>query len=174
MLDLAPFAALKEALGLAKDDPEEYPQLAVIKASVYAALESYCGRSFESDERDETHYLSGERTIPVRALPVTAIASVVVAGTDYTADCEDAADGIRLPCIMSGKAVVTYEGGLEDVPAALSRAALLQTVHEFQRKDAMGASNVSTEGGSVSWPELGLLKEVKRMLDSYTHPAKLI
>lgn len=174
MLDLAPFADLKPVLGLTKDEIEEYPQLAVIKTSVYAAFESYCGCEFESDEREETNHLSGERVIPVRALPVTSIVSVVVAGTDYTADCEEAADGIRLPCVMSGKAVVTYEGGLEDVPADLARAALLQTVHEFQRKDTMGATNVSTEGGSTSWPELGLLKEVKRILDRYTHPAKLI
>jgi len=70
--------------------------------------------------------------------------------------------------------VVVYTGGITEATNSMNRAALLQTAYEFQAKDHIGASSVSAEGGSVQRPELGLLKEVKRILSKDKHPLMVI
>ena len=72
--------------------------------------------------------------------------------------------------LTNAKVVIVYTGGITIVPDAMARAALLQTAYEFQSKDQIGAESVTTDGGSVSRPALGLLKEVKRNLEKYKHP----
>jgi hypothetical protein len=54
----------------------------------------------------------------------------------------------------------------------MNRAALLQVAHEFQRKERIGSDSISTEGGTVTYPQLGLLAEVKKRLNQYIHPLK--
>ena len=68
--------------------------------------------------------------------------------------------------MVAAKTVITYTGGLTVVPAELTRAALLQTVYEYQNKDSVGLENISNQGGSVTKPEIGLLKEVKQILNN--------
>ena len=70
---------------------------------------------------------------------------------------------------------VVYTGGYanDEVPEGLNRASLLQTVYEFQGRDHLGAESVSSDGGVVQRPELGLLKIVKGLLDNYKHPTKM-
>ena len=172
MLELTTFEKLAASLNLTKT-ADEYPALTDLQESIYAAFESYLGRRLELDEYEATGYLYDERTFSLAASPVQSVSSVVVNGVDYTADVTLRIDHILFPSRMTGAIAVTYEGGLEDAPDALKRAAFMQTVHEWQRKDNLGANSVTTDGGYVSWPEMGLLKEVKRLLDPFTHPGRL-
>jgi len=86
----------------------------------------------------------------------------------------------------SGIATITYNGGLTatngimDMPApsakeyrlasALKKAALLQIAYEYTRKDNIGATSVSSEGGRTAYPEDALLKSVTDLLNEFKHP----
>jgi hypothetical protein len=65
---------------------------------------------------------------------------------------------------------VTYTGGIIDVPAGLERAARLQTMYEYQNKTSIGLETVSTPGGTIIKPEVGMLKEVEKLLQKHMHP----
>ncbi|MFH2095496.1 MAG: hypothetical protein ABIJ16_07320 [Bacteroidota bacterium] len=178
-IELVTYASLKALLDLESALITDYPALNIIRPSVTSAIEEYLDRSLEPIERTETIYIGSFKTSMLRlpAIPITSIASVTVTiGEDSeTYDEHDEYEiteyGLKLLVSLSNaKVVVVYTGGVTVVPDAIARAALLQTAYEFQSKDHIGADNVSTEGGSVSRPAIGLLKEVRRMLDKFKHP----
>ena len=183
-VELVTYADIKNFLGLEQASIDSYPALGVIRESVTSAIEEYLGRDLESKERSETiriHAPTSTAMIHLRAIPISSVSSVSVTilgdSESYTEDddYEITGYGLRLfSKVNHAKVAVTYTGGYadDDVPEAISRAALLQVVHEFQSKDQLGAESVSTEGGTVSRPPLGLLKEVTRMLNKYVHPLK--
>lgn len=176
MLKLVTFEDLAAMLGLQKESIDEYPSLKLLISSVYAAIESYTGRILEFDtytERVDTR----NRLVPVQAYPITAVTAVIADNdptTNMATACTRMVGHVQLPREVNSFVSITYSGGFEDAPAAIKRAALLQTVHEWQRKDQLGAQNVTNDGGSVIWPEFGLLKEVRRLLDPFVHPMKYI
>jgi hypothetical protein len=173
MLALAKFDELKTLLGLDKDSFDDYPDLKLLVSSVYSAIEQYLGRTLELGTYTEIVPIHGS-LVPLPAVPLSSIGSVVTAtGMDLTGGASIRHDGIALSGTIYGEVQVTYTGGLEAATPPLKRAALLQIQHEYQRKDHVGATTVSNEGGSTYWPELGLLKEVKRMLDPMMHPVRL-
>jgi len=168
-------------LGLEDSEITDYPALDVIRDSVTAAFEAYTGRLFESKERTETIYYGypGTKYLSLEAVPISSVSALVVttSETDETFtehdDYEIASYGLRLLTSISDcKVAITYTGGLSTVPDDIKRAALLQTAYEFQAKDQIGADSISTEGGTISRPALGLLKEVRRILDRNIHPLK--
>jgi hypothetical protein len=114
--------------------------------------------------------------VPLKAFPLVTLTSVLVGEdtTELATSCTKKYGHIMLPNAVEANVTITYTGGYEEAPDPIKRAALLQTLHEWQRKDHIGAENVTNDGGSVIWPELGLLKEVKRLLDPYVHPMKYI
>jgi len=178
-IELVSYDDLKSLLGLTEVAIINYPALGLIRTSVTSAIEEELDRLFEPIERTETIYIGQflQSMIPLPAIPISAVDSVIITiGTDsesYTEDEDyEVTDyGLRLFNPLSrAKIVVVYTGGLTEVPDAIARAALLQTAYEFQSKDQVGATSMSTDGGSVSRPELGLLKEVKRLLKNYKHP----
>lgn len=174
MLTLVKFESLKSLLDLTKASIDDYPALKEIQKSVYYAFESYLGRYLERDTYTHQAVASG-KLLPLMALPVVSVSSCVLSsGIDLTSDVIIRPDGLELPYRVSSSVETTYIGGFEEVPGELTRAATLQILHEYQRKEHIGATSVSNEGGSIQWPELGLLKEVKRILDPYVHPARLI
>lgn len=174
MLQLVKFTELATLLDLSKPSLDDYPSLKLLISSVYAAFESYTGRYLESSQYTETVDPDG-RLVPLRALPIAAVSSVTIEGdTLTTLDYSIRADGLRLAGAYDARVVVVYTGGYEEAPNDIRRAALLQIAHEWQRKETIGATNVSTEGGNTSWPELGLLKEVRRLLDAHTHASKFV
>ena len=174
MLTLVKFEELKSMLTLEKDGIEFYPSLRVLIESVYAAFEAYTGRNFELDDYVEIVPFDG-KLVPLRALPIVAVTEVLVDGVPLVvSECRVRVHHLELPYSAKGDATVTYEGGLETATGDLKRAALLQILHEWQRRDAIGATNTTNEGGSTSWPELALLKEVRRVLSPLVHPAKMI
>jgi len=58
----------------------------------------------------------------------------------------------------------------KSIVRALEQASLQQIPYEWGRKDSMGAMNISTDGGVTRYPELDLLRTVKRVLEPYKHP----
>jgi len=183
--ELCTFAELKKVLDLEESSLINYPPLVVLKPAVEAAIESYIGRELESIERTESVYLSpiGSRMVKLKGLPITDITSVTVTYYDGSSDVLTAGTeyratpfGIRLASKYSDVDVtVVYTGGFADdaVPDAIQRAALLQTVYEYEKSPNLGAQSVETEGGRIDYPEIGLLKHVKELLHEFVHPMKL-
>jgi hypothetical protein len=179
--ELTTFADLKKLLELGDSLISDYPRLEVLKPAVEAAFSDHCQRDWESVERTET-FRPGNiptRMIPCRAIPVSSVSSVTVTslGEDTTlaedVDFEISDYGIRTVatyrnCLFT----IVYTGGYTEgsVPDGLSRAALLQTGYEYQSVDVIGAESVSTEGGTVRRPAIGILKHVVEMLRPYIHP----
>jgi hypothetical protein len=173
MLQLVKFQELATLLGLEKPSMDDYPALKLLAASVYAAIESYTGRYLERGQYTEEVTVDG-RSISLRALPIVSIESLSFEGADLAPDQSERRDwGLALITPLSGRIIASYEGGYEQAPEAIKRAALLQIAHEYQRKEQVGATNVTGDGGSTFWPELTLLKEVKRLLDEFVHPQRI-
>lgn len=180
-IELVTYADLKALMDLGDSAITDYPALDTLRDSVTGAFESYTGRLFDPIARTVTQYVNNFSLymISLPGLPITSVSSVVVTtGGDsetYTedSDFEITGYGLRLfSGVQNCKIVITYTGGLSAVPTDLNRAALLQTSYEFQGKDNIGAESVSTEGGSVSRPALGLLSTVKEILNNYKHPLR--
>jgi len=177
-IELVSYADLKSLLGLEEATIASYPDLALIQSSVTAAIEEYIGRSLESIERTEHCFIGSERSkmISLKGLPVASVSAVTITIENEEESLADddyyiTEYGIKL---LSGyrncKVSVVYTGGLSSVTEDIKRAALYQVAYEYQSKDFIGVENVFTEGGSVTRPELSLLKETKRMLESSKHP----
>jgi len=180
-LELVTYADLKKLLTLQNLTIDEYPPLDVINASMITAFEEYLGRSLDSKERTESQFIGafGKSMLKLKAVPISSVASVTILqrgdSTTYTEndDFEITSYGLKLWMpLKNSKITVVYTGGLSGVTeeSNLNRAALYQISYEFQSKDQIGAESVSNEGGSVQRPELGLLKETKRLLVSSFHP----
>ena len=180
MWELVSFASLKAFLGLTDSLITDYPALNIIKPSVEAAIESYLGRQLESAERSETIYITGPTNmISLKAIPVSSVSSLTVTMLDesetYTSDYYTITEyGLQtINTLRNAKIAITYTGGLSSVPDGIERAALYQTAYEFQAKDQVGAESISTEGGSVNRPALGLLEVTKNLLNPFIHPLKI-
>lgn len=173
MLDIAPpFSILKERLRLEKANLSDYPVLEDVIASVYAAFENYLQRHLEYSTQQEIDYQFDRTMIGLKSLPIESITTI----TNSDGDVIDADNykiteyGVRLLMPMNGKMVIDYVGGLSIAPEALTRASMYQIISEYQRRDNPDSEYISGEGGSVTRPQLGLLKEVKRLLDPFLHP----
>ena len=182
-IELVSYDDLKALLNLEDAAITDYPALELLRSSVTSAVEEEIGRLLESMERTETIYIGSRKRsmISLPAIPVTAVSSVTVTiGTDSETydeneEYEISEYGLKLSVSLSNaKMIVVYTGGISVVPDAMARAALMQVAYEFQGKDQIGSSSVSTEGGSVQRPELGLLKEVMRMLNRFKHPLRIV
>lgn len=181
-IELVDFASLKRHLGLTEDTIDAYPDLKVIRESVTTAIETYLGRSLESTSRTETIYVGEilKAMVSLKAIPVASVTSVAVDTDDIdetltSDDYRVTRYGVKLYSpVKNGTVTVTYTGGISATTDVLKRAALLQTIYEFQSKDNLGVETVTTEGGTITRPPLGLLSEVKRVLSSEMHPLKWV
>lgn len=177
-IELVSYDDLAALLGLEASAITDYPALGVLQLSVLAGIEEYIGRELENKERTENVFVGNTPTqmIGLVGLPVASISTVTVTteGTEEEYGSDDyyiTEYGIKFHAkVVNAKVVVSYIGGLLTVPTTINRAALIQTAYEFQSKDQIGAESVSTDGGMVSRPPLGLLAETKRMLNSEKHP----
>jgi hypothetical protein len=168
---LTDFDTMKALLDLDGDEAG-YPQLSFVMTSVDAAIQNHLKRELEEDSRTETRFLNGvSRMLPLSGLPVVSVESVVI--DDEVVDpsrYKKAVYGLEFNYMPDGLTVVTYKGGVDEIHRDIKRAAELQVAYEYQNIDHVGAETVSNEGGSVSRPALGLLKEVIRMLNPHVHP----
>lgn len=180
-IELVTFQQLKDFMKLEKTAITDYPTLSLIRDDVTFAIEEYLGRTLEKGDYVETIFQGSvpSKMIPLKALPLATVTSVKVTRGDDT-EAEDADYYITeygvclLEKVTHAKVVVTYNGGLAAVTSALNRAALRQIIYEYNTKENVGARSVSTEGGFVDIPELSLLSEVKRMIESMKHPTRII
>lgn len=180
-IELVSYTELKTLLGLEGDSIESYPDLALLQTSVLSAIESYIGRILTNGEYTKSLYIGNSpvKIIPLPSIPIESISAITatylgsdetwVENSDYVID----SFGIRLLySVRNVKLTITYTGGLSATNGNLKRAALIQTAYEYQGKEQIGASYTSNDGGTVTRPELGLLKEVKRVLRPEMHPLK--
>jgi len=179
--ELLPFESIKDLLNLDGDAISDYPALAIIKLSVEAAIEEELGRSLELKARTETILIGESRNyVDLVGIPIASVSSVVVTYLDgstqtlTSTEYRIASGGVYLLASVENVTVtVTYSGGLSEPTEAMIRSALLQVAYEYQNKENIGASSVSTDGGSVSIPALNLLPVVKNLLDGFKHPSRI-
>lgn len=189
MCELVTFAELKERLELSKYPLlTDYPDLESIKTSVEEAIKSYLSRELcygTYVERVSTSFVSGN-LVPLYGLPINSLTSISAVTGSYPSSVdasvyEDTDNFSKSYAWLSAnfelsdiQLDVTYIGGLSEIPDALHRAALLQTMHEWQTKTYVGVTDISSgnASGSVVRPPLELLTEVKRLLIDYVHPAR--
>lgn len=179
-MDFIPYDQLRGLLKFEGDTIDDYPDMAVVRTNVTAAIESYLGRKLEYGTYTETRLPQVQPTkmIYLDAIPVESVSSVTVEGVALSSSSYVITDyGLRLAtAVTEEKVVVVYTGGIDDgdEPAELIRAGVIQTAYEFQGKQNIGAETVNTEGGSVTRPALQLLPEVKRTLAKLRHPKELL
>lgn len=180
--ELVPFSDIKALLGLDKDAISDYPALNIINLRLLSSFQEETGRIFEEDQYEEIIFTNNTPTVmvPLKALPISSVTSVEItsniAGDTSlgSSDYEITEYGLKLLTkISNSKITVVYDGGLEEATSQISAAALYQLAYEFQSKEQIGATSFSSEGGTVNRPDLGLLKETKRMLNSSIHPLKV-
>jgi len=177
-LELVTFDHLKAFLGLEGATISDYPDLSVIRESVYFGIESYLGRFLEATERTEEIRIKKSKLIPLKGLPVTAISSITSDGDAVDSDYYDIDSfGLRLKYTATNELFsITYTGGYataDDVPDLIKRAASIQTIFEWQSKENIAATSVISEGGTTIRPEFGILEAVKQLLNPYMHPFKI-
>lgn len=166
------FDDVKVLLDLQKGGSDKYPELDVILEQVSAAIENHCQRFFLLDEYTETDFFDS-REIPLKALPISSVKSVSIDGKSQILNWRIRGDRIALRDHSEGTYKIVYKGGFDELPLDVKRAAVLQVCHEFQRKDQIGSTAVTTDGGTVQYSgQLALLKEVVRLLAPYRNYAK--
>jgi len=173
MLDIAPpFSVLKDRLRLEKANLSDYPVLEDVIASVYAAFENYLRRHLEYSTQQEIDYQNNRIMVSLKALPIESITTITNSdGEVIDADNYEITEyGVRLLTPTNGKLIIDYVGGLAIAPEDLTRASMYQIISEYQRRDNPDSEYITGEGGSVTRPQLGLLKEVKRLLEPFLHP----
>ncbi|HCG7104104.1 TPA: hypothetical protein NJ322_005019 [Vibrio parahaemolyticus] len=170
-MELVSFEKLKEVLHLERDSIESYPALQILADSCQSSFESYLCRFLEDDTYTETFDAEDwDGFFPLKGLPIKSIKDVRVDGELCSMSPRIRTDGVQLP-VRAGVVSIKYYGGYDEIPADIERAALFQIVHEYQGHDHLGATSVSTDGGSVRRPQLGLLWEVKRLLNKHVNYA---
>jgi len=152
--------------------------------AVSKRFENYCCREFEYQQNiEEYHSGTGENTfIIVQRPPISKVTSLHddynrVFGDDTLFDVDNYVAGeqtVDLKNFRFRKGIknikVVYDGGYTDatIPHDLRLAAIMQTVFIFQRRNDLGLTSLSGEGGSISvqFP-MKLLPEVGEILQNY-------
>ena len=191
-------ADVKDYIGETKTDYDSIINKIILGAE--ALFNNFTFRNLILNTTDETVYLTGNGTprLVLPRYPVLSITSLkeaidydfdldtLVANTDYRL-VAGGKNGIiyRMGCNwyeMDDSIQVIYKGGYVPagqtpgtgetaMPADLREAAIMQTSFIFKRKDDIGLSAVSFQGGSINkFSEVELLPMVKDTLLSYRRP----
>jgi len=191
-------ADVKERLGLSDEHDSVITR---IITSIEGIFNSYTKRKLIVTETDVTEYYSPEGNyLQLNRWPVVNITTLKQA-LDYNfddADEFDANNGYRLvnggangiiyfpiykPVEIPDSIQVIYRGsfcsagqtpgeGEYAMPADLREAAIEQATFIFKRRDDIGLSGVSMQGGSISkFSDMELLPMVKQVLDNYRRPS---
>lgn len=170
-MSLWDFDSIKGILGL-NNVIGSYPGFETIADGAEARIETYLQRHLPLDDYTDRGrlYSRSEPYIPLRGLPIVSVESLTIDGESVDSDSYEIDEyGLVLYAKSPGLYVCTYSGGLEEAPAWLARALNLQIAYEWQAHDHIGASSVSTSGGTVSRPELQLLSDVRAILAPHRH-----
>jgi len=194
---LATLTDLKDRLGIASTNTDHDQTLGRIITGITTIFESHCRRPLIITAADVTEYTSGLGTrLQLNRYPVASITSVkiaidynfddvtaLVADTEYRLTNSGANGilyrrGLEWPLVDDSIQVI-YRGGYcpagqsagegETVlPADLREAAIEQSCFIFKRKDDIGLSAVSFDGGSINKSSpMKLLPQVESILANY-------
>ena len=198
---LAALADIKDRLGIAATDTDNDQTIGRIITGITSIFEQHCRRPLVITAADVTEYLSGLGTrLQLNRYPVASITSLKIA-IDYNFDDVTAlvADteyrlltggstgilyrrGLTWPMIDDSIQVV-YRGGYcpagqtagegeTALPADLREAAIEQSCFIFKRKDDIGLTSVSFDGGSIAKSSpMQLLPMVETILNRYRKPS---
>jgi hypothetical protein len=192
---LCTLSDIRLRLGLPESNTENDALFTQLISSITSIFESYTGRDLILNVNDVTEYLEGGSPwIRLKRYPVVSITSIKESlDFDFaSADSLVVNDDYRLrpltglvlrqgPDWIGGidavevkykggycAAGVTPQAGEFGLPADLREAAISQAVFFFKRKDDIGLSGVSFEGGSFNkLANYELLPLVKQTLDQY-------
>lgn len=169
---LTSFTDMAQLLDLNQASLDDYPQLSFVMTSVDDAIQTYLKRTLEQDAYTETKFMYGDsKMLALKAIPIVSVSAVVVDNVTIDPSWVTITPyGLLFGYAVAGFVTVEYTGGIDEIPGGLKRAASLQAAYEYQNIDHVGAETVSNEGGSIQRPALGLLREVKRMLNEHVHP----
>lgn len=187
-LDLCELNEIKQYLeGMTNVDKYDFILSSII-SWVSKRFETYCNRVWDNNEAaDITEYFSGEDKttfVVVRRIPIASVTSLyddterlyaaasLIAAADYTFIAEQGIvqlDGSNFSKGINNIKVV-YKGGytVATIPGDLKLACVMQTAFTFKRRDQIGLSSLSGQGGSVSvYQPMELLPEVRAILNGY-------
>lgn len=163
--------SLKSYLELSKEITEDnYPRLDMIIPMVESSIENYLGRYILQDSYTESFRIGRKPTyvVDLKGIPVVSIVSVTSAGEDVGYEITEW--GLNLTTALTYSLLtVVYEGGFEEIPPDIAAAAMYQIAYENRTADELGSTSITTEGGTVSHPEISLLKHTKSLINNYRH-----
>lgn len=186
---------VKSRLGIASSEDEHDELLHRIILGFEAAFESYVQRRLILNSADQTEHFTGLgpwlRTSRYPVVSITSIkesyaydfdsADALVADTDYRLKADKGLI-LRIGCDwppVVDSVEIQYRGGFSPadsvlgegefaMPADLREALISQVTMVFKRRNDIGLSGISVEGGSFSkFTSYDLLPLVKDVLDSY-------
>ncbi|HOT73740.1 MAG TPA: hypothetical protein PLX18_11365 [Anaerohalosphaeraceae bacterium] len=189
---------IQQRLGVTSLSAEDSAVLTGLLASVTAMAEQYCHRGLVLPEEPVTEvYTGGTPYLRLRAFPVADLQEIrIAADGDFDSAEPLGASEYRLlqfgrsgivyrvdlpwPAEPPDSIQVVYRGGFvpagespadpaeTPMPADLQESAVEQVVFLFKRRDDIGLSGVSFQGGSFSkFEQVDLLPQVKRIWDLY-------
>ena len=170
------FTDIASIIGLEKNEAD-YPGIIALELSAIASINDYLYRDIVEKTLTES-FQENLNDLPLINLPVTILSSVNRNGNVLVQDVDFKLRtwGIELINGADGynEIDVIYTGGYtqSSLPNGIYRALLIQTIYEWQNRDHIGSSSVTTEGGSVQRPQLSLLKEAMRILNIFRHPMR--
>jgi len=191
---LADFKSLYEFTGTTSDT-----KLLLLMGQIYTRISAYLGRGLAKTSRTE-RYQGVTKMVPLIGLPIDTEVSPTVQLISYFSAGEDTYTlssteyeiipewGIQLATALNKdeKLLVTYTGGFPDGTAEgsnvpldfsgvengqqIARAGMIQLIHEWNRRLKPGASEISTDVGTIQMEAMTLLDEVRQTLEPFRHP----
>lgn len=186
IFDIKTFKKVMEFKGVESDDA-----LLTIMEFVKKRLENFLSKRLDYAIYTERYRGSG-CNVPLMANPIDEEASILVTRQPKNYDASETGEYVVTPWgielnteIYRGEVIrVTYSGGYpvysgttildfsaDPEAGAIVRAAMLQTMHEWQRRLKPGGTELNTDVGTLSMEPIDLLQEVKDSLESFRHPS---
>jgi hypothetical protein len=187
---LTQLATIKARLRLEIADTDDDILLSNFLAHASGRFEKECNRRFERMVDCKEEFGGNERELRPSRCPVESVTSLELKTTETEGwVLQSVADYlIRRGCVISlsgalgserSQVRLTYTGGYVPpgtevgegqtaLPAELEQACVEQVVYWFQRKDQLGLTSITGEGGSIqNFSSLDLLPHVKAVLKRY-------
>lgn len=189
-MNLAQLSSIKTRLGLEQTDTDDDAILGGMLAHCSARFERECNRTFERQEDCTEEFEGHSSELRPSRYPVESVGGFHLKSneTDGFQELSGVSYLLRRKCVISlpqplgsedQVLQVTYTGGYvlpgtepEDgqtaLPDDIREACVEQVVYWYQRKNQLGLTSVSGEGGSIqNFSSLDLLPHVKAVLKKH-------
>lgn len=161
MPNLTSLAAVREYIGMLPTVTGDDALLSNLIARISAMAERYCNRSFLSAARTEVRYGSGSTAMVMLYTPITAVASLSIAGVAIPAAASATTPGYRI----DGNALrlvgykftrdavveISYTAGYATVPLDVEQAVIETVMLSYRRKDHIDVTSKSLAGETISY-----------------------